>query len=291
MVSKERLQTASHILLACLAGIDLFWGLVALPIAISIQMKKILGKGPFCNLEKVFTVLFTALGFASVGQLVLVSTDRYIAIKHPLRYQHIVSRKTVKYGLLLNLFVSAVVTVQKIVLAALDSGTKRYLTYGRVRELVLVFVGVICLGVICYTYRYIFSETRRQMKQLKTEQLTNEEAKRLKKNNKAATTLAILLVVLALSYLPSLIVFFVLAVSEDILEPPCLMIVWIWIESFSALSCLFHPIVYCWRSKQLRKTFLEILHLRQPENIPPPVEMQVLRIKRHRCQVPPTDHK
>lgn len=99
------------------------------------------------------------------------------------------------------------------------------------------------------------------MKQLKTEQLTKEEAKRMKKNNKAANTLSILLVVLALSYLPSLVAFFVLAVSEDILEPPYLIIVGIWIESFSALSCLFHPIVYCWRSKQLRQAFLEILHL------------------------------
>ena len=77
-----------------------------------------------------------------------------------------------------------------------------------------------------------------------------------------------------------------MAVSDDILEPPVMVVLWSWIENVALLSGLFHPIIYCWRSKKLRQAFLEILHLRQPENALPPIEMQV--IERHQPQVPPT---
>ena len=124
------------------------------------------------------------------------------------------------------------------------------------------------------------------MKRLKSEQLSNEEVKKLKKENKAAITLALLLGLLILFYLPIITTFIVFAVSHDILEPPVILALWSLVFNVSLLSGLFHPIIYCWRSKKLRQAFLEILHLRQPENAPPPIEMQV--IERHQPQIPPT---
>ena len=221
-----------------------------------------------------------------LGQIVLISIDRYIAIKHPLRYREMVSRRRLKYALFLNLSVAAVVTIQETVLAVIDSGSKEYVTYIMVKDLTLVVICLIYVAVICYTYRYIFSETRRQMKRLKTEQLSNEEVKRLKKENKAANTLALLLGLLILFYLPAIISGTVFAVSHDILEPAATLALWSLVFNFSLLSGLFHPIIYCWRSKKLRQAFLEILHLRQPENAPPPIEMQV--IERHQPQIPAT---
>ena len=286
VASKERLQNKSQVLLACLAGIDLFGVVIAHAIGIAIEIKRILDDGPFCDLEKAFTVICIGGGFAVVGQIVLISIDRYIAIKHPLRYREMVSRRRVKYALFLNLSVAAVVTIQETVLAVIDSGSKQYFTYIIVKDLTLVVICLIYVAVICYTYRYIFSETRRQVKRLKTEQLSNEEVKRLKKENKAANTLALLLGLLILFYLPTITAFIVFAFSHDILEPPATLALWSLVFNFSLLSGLFHPIIYCWRSKKLRQAFLEILHLRQSENAPPPIEMQV--IERHQPQIPPT---
>ena len=45
------------------------------------------------------------------------------------------------------------------------------------------------------------------------------------------------------------------------------------------LSSLFNPIIYCWRIENLRRAFLEILHLRQPENTQAGKEMR--QIQRH----------
>lgn len=284
VASKERLQTTSHVLLACLAGIDLFGVVTAHSIGIAIEIKRILGDGPFCDLEKAFTVICIGGGFAVVGQIVLTSIDRYIAIKHPLRYREMVSRRRVKYALILNMSVAAVVTIQETVLAVIDSGSKEYVTYIMVKDSTLVVICFIYVAVICYTYRYIFSETWRQMKRLKTEQLSSNDVKRLKKENKAANTLALGL--LLLFYLPAMTAGTMFAVSHDILEPPAMLALWSLVFNVSLLSGLFHPIIYCWRSKKLRQAFLEILHLRQPENAPPPIEMQV--IERHQPQILPT---
>ena len=52
------------------------------------------------------------------------------------------------------------------------------------------------------------------------------------------------------------------------------------------LGSLLNPVIYNWRTKKLRHAFVEILHLRQPENSPPPLEMEVRQ--RHRPEIQPT---
>ena len=39
------------------------------------------------------------------------------------------------------------------------------------------------------------------------------------------------------------------------------------------LGSLCNPIIYCWRMKKLRHAFLDILHLRKPENTVPEAEI------------------
>ena len=107
------------------------------------------------------------------------------------------------------------------------------------------------------------------------------------KDKKAANTLAIIMAVLVLTYLPALITITVTASSDSIIKPRFLSVLWNWVTASFLLGSLCNPIIYCWRLKELRKAFLEILHLRQPENTSPEIEMQV--IQRQRPQVPPTN--
>ncbi|KAL9950883.1 hypothetical protein ACROYT_G043454 [Oculina patagonica] len=216
VTARNRLQTNSNILVACLAGTHLLGGLVGQPIAIATLLKYIFGDGPFCSIEKAVTVAKLGGGLTSLGTLVLISIDRYIAIKHPLRYRTIVTKQRLITGLALAWTIGFLVTLHELVLAAIDSGTDLYLQYLKVKDAILAILCLFDIAVITYTFCYIFSETRRQNKRLQTEQLSQEEAKRLKKENKAANTLTIILAALVLSYIPTVILIAVPEISQHL---------------------------------------------------------------------------
>ena len=178
VATRRRLRTNSNILVACLAGTDLLAGLVLFPIAIAVEVRRILGAGHFCTWEKVYVVAGIGVALTSFGHLVVISTDRYVAIKHSLRYPEIVTNQRMITGVTLAWAVAVILTCQEFVMAVIDTETKLYSTYLQVIDVTLGIIGSVYVVVIIYTNGYIFSETRRQNKRLQSEQLTHEEAKK-----------------------------------------------------------------------------------------------------------------
>ena len=70
--------------------------------------------------------------------------------------------------------IAVFLTIQEMVLAIIDSGTKLYSVFVTFTAVLYSVVGFAYIGGICYCYVYIFSETRRQKKRLQTEQLTQQ---------------------------------------------------------------------------------------------------------------------
>ena len=123
VVTRRQLRNNSTILLACLAGVDLLTGLVALPFASLVDLKRLLGAGPFCSLEKAFVVTLTMVGYASISHLVVISIDRYTAIKYPLRYQDIVTETRIIISIILSWGFTLFMTIHAFfVLVVLHSG-------------------------------------------------------------------------------------------------------------------------------------------------------------------------
>lgn len=79
-----------------------------------------------------------------------------------------------------------------MVLATIDTEAKFYSVYWNLISVIVCLIGLVYISGICYCYMHILSETRRQKKRLKNELLSQEEAKRVKKDNKVAHTLAII---------------------------------------------------------------------------------------------------
>ena len=290
VTAKRQLRSNSNVLLACLASTDLLTGLVVQPLFMTVDIERMHGEGPYCAFEKVSLIAFVGVCFASMFHLVLVCVDRYIATKHALRYKDIVTpqRITVCVGLAWGFTV--LIIADLLVFAVIDSEfeTKFYFVCMKVNDAIVYSIISVCIVFIVYAYRYIYSETRRQEKRLKTEQLSHEEAKRLKKANKAAYTVTFILGALILSYLPAIIITLVTVyIAES--TPSVMNMLWSWSMTIISLNSLFNPIIYCWRIKKLRHAFLEILHLRQPENSPPAIEMQAIPC--HRPQVQPTSSR
>ena len=131
--------------------------------------------------------------------------------------------------------------------------------------IIQIVIGILFSIAILLSYGYIYSETRRQVKRLKAEQLPQEEVQRIKKDRRAATTLAIILIALVITYLPAIIMAVLTALPGSIAGPPRFrVIIWNWVGVTIMLGSLCNPIIYCWRMTNLRRAFLEILHLRKP---------------------------
>ena len=276
VATRRRLRNNSTILLASLAGADLLTGVVVLPFAFAIDLKRLLGFDSFCSLEKAFTVTLAMVTCASISHLVMISIDRYIAIKYPLRYQEIVTEMRILISIVLAWGFTLLVTINELVLALIDSDSV-YSIYSHVNTIIQIAIGTLSIVVISLSYGYIYSETRRQVKRLKAEQLPQEEVQRIKNDRTAATTLAIILIALVATYLPTIVL---TALSSSIAAPPrFICVIWSWVGGTCVLGPLCNPIIYCWRMKNLRRTFLEILHLRQPENTLS--EIEVRETERH----------
>ena len=271
VATRHRLQSNSNVLVAWLAGTDLLNGLVNQDIEIALELSRISSHGPFCNLEKASAVARTGYFFLSIGNLVLISTDRYISIKQPLRYETIVTKQRISTGLVLAWAVGLFITIHELTMTVIDSGTDLYFLYMKMSYVIMLILVLAAIVVIGYTNCYIFSESRRQRKRLLTEPLPEEEAKRLKEENKATNTLTLILATLVITYIPSIALIIFTAYSEDILKPHISTVSWSWVMTLSLLGSLCNPIIFFWRVKKLRHAILEILHYRQPENSPPPI--------------------
>lgn len=264
---KRPLQTNNNILLACMAVTDLLTGLIVQPMAVALEVLKILGASPFCTLEKIYSVTLAGIGFASIDHLVLISVERYIAIKYSLRYTDIVTRKWLKNGILLAWAFAGLVTILETTLTLVDTKTEIFLTSLLVVNAVYTIIGISYIAVICYTSAYIFFQTRRHKKRIQHEQVTYEDAKRARKDSRSANTLAFILLVLVLTNVPSLILMLSYFSGSASIEPNVRSILWKWAVTFSLCKSFLNPIIYCWRVKKMQRAFFEILHLR-PENIP-----------------------
>ena len=188
VATRRRLRNNSTILLASLAGADLLTGVVVLPFAFAIDLKRLLGFDSFCSLEKAFTVTLAMVTCASISHLVMISIDRYIAIKYPLRYQEIVTEMRILISIVLAWGFTLLVTINELVLALIDSDSV-YSIYSHVNTIIQIAIGILFIVVISLSYGYIYSETRRQVKRLKAEQLPQEEVQRNKNDRTAATTI------------------------------------------------------------------------------------------------------
>ena len=199
-------------------------------------------------------------------------------------YTTIVTKQRIKTGLCLAWTVGLFVTIHELTLAVIDSGTDLYFLYMKVIYSILLILALVAIAVISYTYCYIFSESRRHKKRLQTEQLPEEEAKRLKKESKAANTITLILATLVITYIPGIVIMFFTGYSEDNLELRILSVMWSWVATFRLLGCFCNPIIFFWRVKKLRQAILEILHCRDPQNSPPPIEMMEREHDRRKIQ-------
>ena len=91
--TEHRVKTKSNIELACLSSTDAVMGVRGQPLFISWLIAELQGNtfSTYCVRIQLARMALTVLGVALLFHLAMVNVERYIAIKHSLRYETLVT--------------------------------------------------------------------------------------------------------------------------------------------------------------------------------------------------------
>lgn len=252
--TRPGIQTKCNLLLASLAATDLFVGIATLPGVIATEIYALAGGSvaTYCNAQNVVISLFMFPSIlASLFHLVLISAERYIAMKHALRYEHYVTT----FRLLLAVAFCWLLSVIYIIF--------RNLVASWLFSSVLLLLFTLSLSIIAFSHATVYLIVRRHRKRIKTEQISGEEIPKFLEETKAWKTTSIIIGFVFLSFLPALLL--TLAVSSGI-DRPSFHVLRPVVYSCLMLSSLCNPIIYCFRNKLLREAMVALLKTRWNNN-------------------------
>ena len=158
--TKHRVKTKSTIALACLSSTDAVTGTIGQPLFISWVIAELHGNtfSTYCVRIQLARKALRLLGVASLFHLAMVNVERYIAIKHSLRYETLVTETRL-------ITVSAVswiiTTLLQFTVPAdcIDNEDNNY---------VIIDTGImfLCTATILFCQVVLYFETRRHEKEI-----------------------------------------------------------------------------------------------------------------------------
>ncbi|XP_036815494.1 trace amine-associated receptor 8c-like [Oncorhynchus mykiss] len=260
----KQLHTPTNLLILSLSVSDLLVGLIVIPVATLTIMEPCWGFGEyFCVFQFYITFLCTTL---SLGNLVLISIDRYVAVCDPLLYH---SKITIT-GTICCISVSwcccitcDAVIIQNFVNVQLPSRCLKECVIVEgitwVNIIYIVFIMVVPCSIIITLYLKIFVVARSQARKVFSKETASESGVKTvqanKSERKAAKTLAIVVFTYLLSWIPSLFIYFVFSVIGDHLIS--------YFTSYLAfVNSLINPIIYAFFYPWFKVTAKLILTLK-----------------------------
>ena len=181
--TKPRLQNMHNILLACLSGTDLLMGLVCQPAFIAQQFFRI-WRGEslplLCLFTNITNTVTAGLFIASLSHLMLISFERFVAMKYGLRYSTIVT--TFRIGV-------AIACCWLLVVAYVVS---IFVTAPRLIPWPLIYV-IVSLLVIIFCHISVYLVSRRHLIQIVSQQVLPEAKAKFLAENKACKTTSIII--------------------------------------------------------------------------------------------------
>ena len=233
----------STVVLGYQALTDFAVGIVVQPTFVATQLCRITGQCRVCTLDSIFYYLIAVICASSFDHLLLVAWERYIAIKHALRYKLIVTT---------NRLLATTITVWLVEIA-----WNGVFFFGRVSSfsiynIVKLIVIITCLSIIVYFYAAIYLESRRHRVFVST--FTPQQGRSRLRELKAAKTTVLVLGCLLTCYAP-ICVFFTLSSifpmnsSNGSLWESVIA----WAITFALLNSLINPLLYGWRVQEIRE--------------------------------------
>ena len=167
-------------------------GVIGQPLSISKTIAELPGNtsGTYCVRTLLATIALRVLSSVSLSHLAMMNVERYIAIKHALKYETIVTKNRL-------VCLSSLLWVAELPLTVPLSVVDNKL-YFRVDNFVTSF----CIATIFFCHVLLYHETSRHQKQIANQQVSLEAREKFLKEKKASKLTATVLFVLMLCYFP-----------------------------------------------------------------------------------------
>ena len=246
--TKARLKTNSNTALGCLAVTDVLMGAIGQPIFVAGTILILQGdtSNEHCTLQRLSRIVIRALSGASIRHLVLISVERFIAIKHSFAYTTMVTKPRILGS---SALAWVTVVLSNMVLLITDSNI--FLTINNIILFILIAIIVFCQVAV-------YRETRRHEKQIAAQQVSEEARQKFLKEKKALKLTTTLLFIIILCYSP-IIVVRILLMTSTIPTVNTTYIVFFTASVITVLNSLINPFIYCIRIRHFRVAFIEIL--------------------------------
>lgn len=248
------LHSVAYYFLAFLAMADFFVGIIDLPLWTA-QIAFVCDVFDNTNRLNIAVNFFYIHALAcATFSLSAVSVDRYIAVKHALRYNALVTSRRCFHVL-------GIIWASSLLLASLQfiPIAQHVAEYYWLVSLLIVFALPFLLIIFCYLH--IFTESRRQIRLIATERSVHRRASQIQ-HKRAAVTFAVIIGVLFLCVLPILLfsVTYALLESQDDEHLEDKFEKWFkWALLLTHINSVVNPWIYCVRKKEFRDSFRKTL--------------------------------
>ena len=251
------------VLLACLAATDLLVGAVVLPLVVAGHAFRF-SRTPDCFLDTVALAGMNLACVASLYHLVVISGERYVAIKHSLRYEILVTT---------NRLIAAVaaawsIPVATTLIALMNIALINHAVLAEMLLLVMIFLGIPgCLVAVCFCQVSVFLETRRHRRHIRAQQVSGAATMDILKQDKAARTTTMIVGALLLCCAPTIVctVVTITARPPKNVEFGAYFIT----DVFLYANSLVNPIIYCMRTQDFKRALRELFGLGNPAQVNP----------------------
>ena len=245
--TKRHLRTKSNISLACLATTDFAVGLIVQPLAITSFSLFFIGSSAQ-TMTSSFVWVSSAVGqtctAASLLHLLLMSGERYLAIKHPFAYEN------------------GLVTEARIIIASSMAWICAAIVYGiRVsifREISVVIILAV-ISIVVYCHVVIYKEVRRNTQQIIANQVSLAVKEKLLKNKRAFNTTVVIVLTLFLCYIPTCVWLMVLISFNGENSSDVRHIAYFPITFLVLLNSSINPLIYTARIRHFRVAFFQMV--------------------------------
>ena len=243
--TKNQVRTKSNIALACLSSTDAVMGVIGLPLFSSWLIVELQGNtfGMHCELIGFTRTSLRLLTIASLLHLAIVNVERYIAIKHSLRYEIIVTEARL-------IGVSALLWTITLLLTFLPGNN--YVQYD-------IGLTSLCIASIFSCQVVLYYETRRHEKKIALQQVSVEAREKFLREKKAWKQTTTVIFFLIICYLPIIISRVFISTFVVLNSVNSVYFVHFTGVFFVISNSLLNPIIHCVRMKKFRLTLKELV--------------------------------